>query len=148
MLLSMAAQSTAKASPSRCRLLYVGDRGASLAVVKQVIAGRKDLVVWRAADIHTAMQLARRGRPDLMLVNIDLAAGGAVPLMKMLRANADTHMAPILAMGADGAPEAALKSLEAGFFQYLAKPLQAALLGEALDYALEFAALERAEQSK
>jgi CheY-like chemotaxis protein len=142
----MAARSTAKAGPSRCRLLYVGDHGASLAVVKQVIAGRKDLVMWRAADIHIALQLARRGRPEVMLVNVDLAAGGAVALMKTLRANADTQVTPILAMGADTAPEAALKSLEAGFFQYLATPVQAGPLGEALDYALEFAALERTEQ--
>ncbi|HET7364206.1 MAG TPA: response regulator [Burkholderiales bacterium] len=142
----MAARTTAKTTPRRCALLYVGDHGASLAVVKQVIAGRKDLVLWRAADIDTALQLARRGPPEVMLVNVDLAAGGAVPLIKMLRANADTQATPILAVGSDSAPGAAVKSLEAGFFQYLAKPVQAGLLGEALDYALEFAALERAEQ--
>ena len=142
----MAARSTPKTT-ARCRVLYAGDHGESLAVVKQVVAGRKDLVLWRAADIHTAMQLTRRGRPDVMLVNVDLGANGPVPLMKMLRANSSTQATPILAIGSDTAPQAAAKSLEAGFFQYLAKPVQAGPLAEALDYALEFAALEGAEQA-
>ena len=52
-----------------------------------------------------------------------------------------------LALGADASPKAAVKSLEAGFFLYLARPPQAGPLLEALEYALEFGALERAEQS-
>src|SRR5580765_3650552 len=143
----MVAQRIAKTTPSRCRLLYAGDRDESLAVVKQVLAGRKDLELWRAADIDTALQLTRRGRPDVMLVNVDLGPDGGVPLMKTLRANAATHATPILALGSDTAPQAAAKSLEAGFFQYLAQPVQPGTLAEALDYALEFAALEEAEQS-
>jgi CheY-like chemotaxis protein len=143
----MAARSIAKTIPSRCRLLYAGDPGESLAVVKQVVDGRTDLVLWRAADIDAALQLARRGRPDVMLVNVDLGTDGAVPLMKMLRANSSTQVTPILAIGSDAAPQAAAKSLEAGFFQYLSKPVQAGPLSEALDYALEFAALEGAEQA-
>jgi len=38
------------------------------------------------------------------------------------------------------------KALDAGFFLRLAKPLQAAPLLEALDYALEFNAVEQAER--
>jgi len=142
----MAAPSLAKTTPTRCRLLYAGDHGESLAVVKQVVAARKDLVLWRAADIDTALQLTRRARPDVMLVNVDLGTNGVVPLIRTLRANAATQATPILAMGSDPAPQAAAKSLEAGFFQYLAQPVQAGALSEALDYALEFAALEGAEQ--
>jgi CheY-like chemotaxis protein len=143
----MAAQSAPKTTPSRCRLLYAGDHGESLAVVKQVVAGRNDLVLWRAADIDTALQLTRRARPDVMLVNVDLGANGVGPLMKTLRANSATQATPILALGSDAAPQAAAKSLEAGFFQYLVQPVEAAALSEALDYALEFAAVEEAEQA-
>jgi hypothetical protein len=41
-----------------------------------------------------------------------------------------------------------VRGLEAGFFLYLTQPLQAGPFKEALDYALEFAALERTEQSR
>lgn len=139
--------SNAQSAPRRSRLLYVGDDGASLAVLKQVITGRKDLALWRAADIDTALQLARRGRPEVMFVNVDPAASGGLPLLKILRANEATQATPILAIGSDTAPQAARQSVEAGYFQYLARPVQAGELRDALDYALEFAAVDGAEQA-
>src|SRR2546423_11672420 len=123
MLLKMPARTTAK-STSKRPVLYVGDDGESLAVVKQVLAGRKNLLLWQAADIDTALQLARRGRPEVMLVDIDLAGCAAGPLMQLLRADPATQSTPILAEGADTAPAAAVKILEGGFFQYIAKPLE------------------------
>jgi CheY-like chemotaxis protein len=147
MLLSMAARSIPKTAPRRCRVLYVDDDAGSLALVEELIASRKDLVLLPAADLELAMKVARRERPEVILVNVDLAALGGIPLMEMLRADPATQATPVLALGADAAPNAAVKSLEAGFFLYLAKPPQAGPLLEALDYALEFGALERAEQS-
>ena len=147
MLLPMAARAIPKTAPRRCRVLYVEDDAGSLALVETLIAGRKDLVLLPAADIELAMKLARRERPEVILVNVDFAALGGVPLMQTLRADPATQTTPVLALGADATPKAAVKSLEAGFFLYLAKPPQAGPLLEALDYALEFGALERAEQS-
>ena len=65
--------------------------------------------------------------------------------MKVLRADPATEAIPILALGANAAPKAIVKALEAGFFQVLTKPLQAAPFLEALAFALEFAAVERSE---
>ena len=143
----MASRSIPKTAPRRCRVLYVEDDAESLALVEELIAGRKDLVLLRAADIELAMKVARRERPEVIMVNVDLAARGSVPLMTILRADPATQVTPVLALGADAAPRAAVKSLEAGFFLYLAKPPQAGPLLEALEYALEFGAPERAEQS-
>ena len=66
--------------------------------------------------------------------------------MKLLRADPATENTPLLALGANAAPDAITKALEAGFFHYLTKPLQPEPFMQALDDALEFAALERAEQ--
>jgi CheY-like chemotaxis protein len=52
----------------------------------------------------------------------------------------------LLALSANAAPNALAKGLEAGFSHYLTRPLKAGPFIEALEYALEFAALERAEQ--
>jgi len=67
--------------------------------------------------------------------------------MKLLRADPAMETVPILALSANAAPAAVVEGLEAGFFQYLTKPIQAGPLMEALDYALEFVALERTEQT-
>jgi CheY-like chemotaxis protein len=142
----MAARPNPKTAPKRCRLLYVEDDSASLALVSELIAARKDLTLVHAADLDRGLQLARREAPDVMLVNVDLAALAPRELLKRLRSEPATQAAPLLATGADASPDSITKGLEAGWFLYLAKPLQAGLFMEALDFALEFAAVERAEQ--
>ena len=127
------------------RLIYVEDDVVSICLVQQVVASRKQLALVTAADVGAALKLARREAPELILVNVDLGAVGAAGLLKILRANPAAQSCPILALGIDAAPEAAVRALEAGYFLYLVKPLQAPSFGDALDYALEFSALERAE---
>lgn len=141
-----ALQPRAAGGAARCRLLYVEDHPASLGLVEQLIARRPDLLLLRAADVNAAIELARTERPEVILMNIDLPGIGAIQLMKLLRADPATENAPFLALGANAAPDAIVKGLEAGFFHYLTKPIQAEPFMQALDDALEFAARERAEQ--
>jgi CheY-like chemotaxis protein len=147
----MIARAIPKTGPRRCRLLYVEESAANVARLEELLAGRKDLLLLHAADVSLGIKLARSKRPELILINIDLpgfdADRGAFDLMKLLRADPAMEAAPILALSANTAPAAIVEGLEAGFFHYLTQPLQAEPLMEALDYALEFAALERTEQA-
>jgi len=142
----MSTRAVPKTGPRRHRLLYVEGDAESVALMAGLVAGRKDVVLLHAADLDLGLQLARRERPEVLLINLDVVDIGAVHLMKLLQANEATRAAPILALSANAAADVIVKSLEAGFFQYLTKPLEAAPFAEALAYALEFAALERAEQ--
>ena len=143
----MIARAIPKTGPRRCRLLYVEDHAESLALVETLLAGRKDLLLLRAADAKLGIKLARARRPEAILINVDLAGMSALEFMKILRAYPATEATPILALGANAAPEAIVKGLQAGFFQVLTKPLQAGPFMEALAFALEFAAVERSEQN-
>jgi len=144
----MIARATPKTGPRRCRLLYIEDHAESIALVERLLAGRKDLLLLRAADTSLGIERARAERPDVILINIDLPGpGSAASLVRLLRANPATETAPILALGASISPEAIVKGLEAGFFQILAKPLQAGPFMDALAFALEFAAVERSEDN-
>jgi CheY-like chemotaxis protein len=143
----MIARTIPKTAPRRCTLLYVEDHAESVALVEALLAGRKDLLLLRAADANLGIKLARAQRPEAILINVDLAGMSALEFMKALRADPATEATPILALGANAAPEAIVKGLEAGFFQYLTKPLQAGPFMEALAFALEFAAVERSEQN-
>ena len=140
-----------KTAPSRCRLLYVEHHAESVELVEQLLAKRKDLRLLHAADVSLGMKLARSKRPEVILINVDLpgfdAGLDALELIKLLRGEPKMQAAPILALSANATPAAIVKGLEAGFFHYLTKPIQAGPLMEALDYALEFAALERSEQT-
>jgi len=143
----MIARATPKTRPGRSTLLYVEDHADSLALVETLFADRKDLLLQQAADANLGIKLARKQRPEAILINVDLAGMGALEFMKVLRADPATEATPILALGASAAPEAIIKALEAGFFQYLTKPLRAEPFMEALLFALEFAAVERSEQN-
>jgi CheY-like chemotaxis protein len=144
----MMARALRKTGPRRCTLLYIEDHAESIALVEGLLAGRKDLLLQRAADTNLGIELSRTARPDVILINIDLPGpGSAASLVRLLRADPATEAAPILALGASAAPEAIVKGLEAGFFQVLAKPLQAGPFMEALAFALEFAAVERSERN-
>jgi len=143
----MIARAIAKTGPRRCRLLYVEEHTENVALLEALLAGRKDLLLLHAADANLGIKLARTRRPQAILIDIDLAGMSALEFMKVLRADPATETTPILALGGDAAPEAIVKALEAGFFQYLTKPLQAGPFMEALAFALEFAAVERSEQN-
>jgi CheY-like chemotaxis protein len=136
-----------KTDRRRRRLLYVENHADSVALVEALLAGRKDLLLLHAADANLGIKLARSRRPDAILIDIDLAGMSAFEFMKVLRADPATETTPILALGANAAPEAIVKALEAGFFQVLTKPLQAGPFMEALAFALEFTAVERSEQN-
>lgn len=143
----MIARAIPKTGPGRCRLLYVEDHADSVALVGALLAEREDLLLLRAADAKLGIELARAQRPEAILINVDLAGMSALEFMKILRADPGTEATPVLALGANAAPEAIVKALEAGFFQVLTKPLRAEPFMEALAFALEFAAVERSEQN-
>jgi CheY-like chemotaxis protein len=132
----------------RCRLLYVEDQPAGVEAVEQLIARRSELVLLRAANLDAGIKLARRARPEVILLNTDLPGIDAPAFMKLVRAHPAMQNTPILALGTNAAPEAMTKALEAGFFHYLIKPLKPEPFIEALEYALEFAAQERAEENQ
>ena len=143
----MIARTIPKTGPRRCRLLYVEDHAESVALLETLLAGRKDLRLLRAMDANLAIKLARTERPEAILIDIDLAGMSELEFMKVLRADPATETTPILALAANATPAAIVKALEAGFFQVLAKPLQAGAFMEALAFALEFTAVERSEQN-
>lgn len=136
-----------KTGRRRRRLLYVEEHAENVVLVEALLAGRKDLLLLHAADANLGIKLARARRPEAILIDIDLAGMSALEFVKVLRADPATEATPILALGANAAPEAIVKALEAGFFQYLTKPLQAGPFMEALAFALEFAAVEHSEQN-
>jgi PAS domain S-box-containing protein len=129
------------------RLLYVEDDPASFALVEQIVADRVDVALLRAPHVGFGIERVRAARPDVILLNIDLPGISALQFMNLMRADPATQNVPILALSANGAPDAIAKGLQAGFFHYLARPLKGGLFMEALAHALEFAARERAEEN-
>ena len=129
-------------------LLYVEDNPANLELVELLIARRTDLRLLSAADGNLGIEFARAYMPEVILMDINLPGISGISAMKILRADPATAHIPIIALSANAVPRDIEKALEAGFFNYLTKPIKVNEFMEALDVALEFAKTESARAAE
>ena len=119
-------------------LLYVEDNPANLELVEQLIARRSDLRLLTAADGNLGIEFARVYQPDVILMDINLPGISGIDAMTMLRQDPTTAHIPIIALSANAVPRDIEHGLEAGFFNYLTKPIKVNQFMDALDVALKF----------
>ena len=125
----------------RRTVLYVEDNPANLELVEQLIARRPDLRLLSAADGNLGIEFARVYQPAAILMDINLPGISGLDAMKILRADPMTAHIPILALSANAVPGDIEKALQAGFFDYLTKPIKVARFMDALDRALKMSGL-------
>lgn len=117
-------------------VLHVEDNPANLELVEQLIARRPDLRLLSAADGNLGIEFARMYLPDVILMDIHLPGISGLEAMQILNADPATSHIPIIALSASALPRDILRGLEAGFSNYLTKPIQVMLFMDALDAAL------------
>jgi PAS domain S-box-containing protein len=118
-------------------LLYVEDNPANLELVEQLVARRPDLRLLSAADGSLGIEFARAYQPDVILMDINLPGISGNEAMAILRADPQTAHIPVIALSANAVPHDIEKSLAAGFFSYLTKPIKVERFMDALDTALK-----------
>jgi CheY-like chemotaxis protein len=89
-----------------------------------------------AADASLGIEFARAYLPQVILMDINLPGISGTEAMKILRADPVTAHIPIIALSANAVPRDIEESLEAGFFNYLTKPIKVDRFMQALDAAL------------
>ena len=122
----------------RHTLLYVEDNPANLELVEQLIARRTDLHLLTAADGSLGVEYARTYLPQVILMDINLPGISGIEAMRLLREDPVTAHIPIIALSANAIPRDIEKGLEAGFFNYITKPIKVTQFMDALDIALAF----------
>lgn len=121
----------------RRTVLYVEDNPANLELVEQLIARRPDLRLLSAADGDLGIEFARVYQPAAILMDINLPGISGLEAMKILRADVTTAQIPIIALSANAVPHDIEKALQAGFFDYLTKPIKVIQFMDTLDTALK-----------
>jgi len=121
-------------------LLYIEDNPANLSLVEQLVLRRSDLKLLTAIDGYTGIELARTYQPDVILMDINLPGISGFGCLKILQDDAATAHIPVLALSANAMARDVEKGVEAGFFQYLTKPINVSQFMGALDQALDYAA--------
>jgi PAS domain S-box-containing protein len=124
-------------------VLYVEDNPANLELVEQLVARRSDLRLLSAADGNVGVEYACAYLPDVILMDINLPGISGIEALKILRADPSTAHIPIIALSANAVPRDIQRGLDAGFFNYLTKPIKVGPFMEVLDVALKFSQAEK-----
>lgn len=122
-------------SPQYC-VLYVEDNPANLALVEQIIARRPDVRFMSAADASIGIAFARSHLPDVVLMDIHLPGINGMDAMKILRSDPRTAHIPIIALSANAVPRDIQQGMDAGFMDYITKPIMVSTFMRSLDAAL------------
>jgi signal transduction histidine kinase/AmiR/NasT family two-component response regulator len=142
------AQAQVQADAQLRTLLYVEDNPANLMLVEDLIARRPDIRLLSARDGIRGVEIARASRPDVILMDINLPGISGIQALEILRADPATAHIPVVAISANAIPRDIEKGLEAGFFNYLTKPIKVHQFMDALDVVLKFAKTESARVNK
>jgi PAS domain S-box-containing protein len=129
-------------------LLYVEDNPANLMLVEDLIARRPDIRLLSAKDGTRGIEIARASRPDVILMDINLPGISGIRALKILAEDPATAHIPVVALSANAMPHDIERGLEAGFFNYLTKPIKVIQFMDALDVALKFSKTAAASAAK
>jgi PAS domain S-box-containing protein len=117
-------------------VLYVEDNPANLRLVRQLLARRGDIRLLASGEALDGLDLARRERPDLILLDINLPGMDGYELLGRLREDPATRAIPAVAISANAMPEDLARGRAAGFRDYLTKPLDVGRLLRLVDEVL------------
>ncbi len=104
-------------------LLYVEDNPANLRLVEDYLAARPDIRFLSASQAELGLELARAHRPDLIILDINLPELDGFKVLKHLQNYDETYEIPTIALSANAMAKDIKKGLNAGFKEYLTKPL-------------------------
>lgn len=117
-------------------LLYVEDNPSNIALMRHVITALGGMQLHVAETGPEGLALARDLRPDVVILDINLPGMDGFEVKARLAEDPLTRCLPVLALSASAAFADIRRGREAGFLEYLTKPLQIPALAQALSQAL------------
>jgi signal transduction histidine kinase/HPt (histidine-containing phosphotransfer) domain-containing protein/BarA-like signal transduction histidine kinase len=129
------------ASPARHRILWVDDNADMREYVRRLLAKRYSVTA--VSDGLTALEVARRELPDLVLSDVMMPGLDGFGFLRELRADERTRTIPVILLSARAGEEAAIQGLDAGADDYLVKPFAAKELLARVRTHLEMSNLRR-----
>jgi two-component system cell cycle response regulator DivK len=117
-------------------ILIVEDNEKNRKLVRDVLEFRK----YRTAEADNAeegLRLAKKLRPDLILMDIQLPGMDGIAALGHLRADPNTRAIPVMAVTASAMTQDRQKIMAAGFDDYQSKPISVREFGEAVRRVLD-----------
>ncbi|HEY7946669.1 MAG TPA: PAS domain S-box protein [Acidimicrobiales bacterium] len=105
------------------RILHVEDNLANLALVEQILARHQEIELIAATMGGVALELARRHKPDVILLDLHLPDMSGIDVLGRLRADATTASIPVVVVSADATPDRMARFDTTSVAAYLTKPI-------------------------
>ncbi|MDR9423988.1 MAG: PAS domain-containing protein [Marinobacter sp.] len=104
-------------------ILYIEDNPSNLKLVDRVIQRQNSFSLVSASSAADGLQLAETCSPDLILLDINLPDMDGYSVLKALKARETSKSMPVIALSANAMHSEVRKGKEAGFDDYLTKPI-------------------------
>ncbi len=117
-------ETTSPVPPTRpLTTVYVEDHRASLELMQAIMAPLQNVKLLTASNAEDGIQLVREHKPDLVLLDINLAGMDGIDAARTIKAEPELSDIPLVALSADAEEPQIRAAMEAGFTEYLTKPL-------------------------
>ncbi|TMH31643.1 MAG: PAS domain S-box protein [Betaproteobacteria bacterium] len=121
---------------TRRTVLYAEDNPMNVDLVREVLNMRPQCRLLVARNGREALTIARRERPDLMLLDMHLGDMSGLQVMQRLSHEGVLADVPCVALSADAMPAPIDAAVRAGFKAYLTKPLDVGAFLRCIDELL------------
>ncbi len=118
-----AAPGGAPRAPVAGRVLYVEDNPVNTLLVQQALAAYPGVQLLTAETGADGLELARRDRPDLVLLDMNLPDLSGLEVLERLKADPQTCALPVVALSAADEGADVERARRAGVADYWAKPI-------------------------
>ena len=117
-------------------VLYIEDNPANMRLVVELLSLRPNIKVLSAHEPKLGMDMVAEYQPDLILLDINLPGMSGIEVLKQLRQRETSRDTPIIAISANAMTRDIEKGMDAGFDDYITKPIDVTALLHAVDLRL------------
>jgi len=106
------------------RMLYVEDNPANLELMEDIATEIPNLTLVTSMTAEDGLIKVENETFDVIILDINLPGMNGVKMVEKLKESPSTKDIPVFALSADAMPSAIERGLEAGFVDYLTKPIR------------------------
>lgn len=117
-------------------VLYIEDNPANLRLVEEIFKKTPSVTMHSAHTPELGLSLATTHHPDLILLDINLPGMNGYEVLKRLKQDPTTSNTPVIAISANAMPQDVEKGMDAGFDDYLTKPINVGKFKSAVNRVL------------
>jgi CheY-like chemotaxis protein len=107
-------------------VLYIEDNPANIKLMTKLLGRHPHLKLISAHNPELGLELARTQRPDLVLLDINMPGMDGFQILEKFKLNVRMRAVPVIAVTAAALPADIKRGKEAGFNDYVTKPIDEA----------------------